>query len=96
MQVDGWLIAVVAASLTVFVGLLVWFTVRGQRGRVTTGREGMIGQAAMVKVALNPRGKVLVDGELWTADIDQGTAQPGEEVVIKRVDNLKLLVQKKQ
>jgi membrane-bound serine protease (ClpP class) len=96
MQVDGWLIAVVAGSLAVFVGLLVWFTVRGQRGRVTTGREGMIGQAAMVKVALNPRGKVLVDGELWTADIDEGTAQPGEEVVIKKVDNLKLLVQRKQ
>jgi membrane protein implicated in regulation of membrane protease activity len=38
---------------------------------------------------------VLIDGEVWTAEIDEGTAQPGDEVIIKKVDNLKLLVHKK-
>ena len=54
----------------------------------------MIGQPAEVKTALKPKGMVLVEGELWTAELDSGTAQPGEEVIITRVDNLKLYVTK--
>lgn len=96
MEFDKGLIAVVALIMAVFVGLLVWAVVRGQRSKVTTGREGMVGQVAEVKTALNPKGMVLVEGELWTSEIDEGTAQPGEEVIIRRVDNLKLHVTKKK
>jgi membrane-bound serine protease (ClpP class) len=92
MQVDIWLIVVVVFLLAAFVAFLVWATIRGQRRKVTTGREGMIGQIALVKSALAPRGKVLVEGELWTAELEEGTAQPGEEVVIRKIENLKLLV----
>ncbi len=96
MQVDKALIAVVAIFFAVFVALLVWATVRGQKRKVTTGSEGMVGQIALVKDVLNPKGKVLVDGELWAAELDDGTAKPGEEVIIKQVNNLKLLVTRKK
>jgi membrane-bound serine protease (ClpP class) len=96
MQVDKALIAVVAIFFAVFVALLVWATVRGQKRKVTTGSEGMVGQVALVKDVLNPRGKVLVDGELWAAELDDGTAKRGEEVIIKQVNNLKLLVTRKK
>ena len=96
MQVDKALIAVVAIFFAVFVALLVWATVRGQKRKVTTGSEGMVGQIALVKDVLNPKGKVLVDGELWAAELDDGTAKPGEEVIIKQVNNLKLLVIRKK
>jgi membrane-bound serine protease (ClpP class) len=96
MEFNQGLVAIVAIVMAIFVGLLVWATVQGQRRRVTTGKEGMVGQAAEVKTVLKPRGMVLVEGELWTAELDSGTAHPGEQVVITRVDNLKLYVTKKK
>ena len=33
-------------------------------------------------------------GELWTAVIDEGEAEPGEEVIINKTDGLKLIVSK--
>ena len=96
MEFNEGLIAIVAIVMAIFVGLLVWATVQGQRRRVTTGREGMIGQPAEVKTALKPKGMVMVEGELWAAELDSGAAQPGEEVIITRVDNLKLYVTKKK
>ncbi len=95
MQFDKGLIAIVAVFFALFVAFLVWATIRGQRRKVTTGREGMVGQIALVKKALKPGGMVLVDGELWTAEIESGSAQPGEEVVITQVKDLKLTVAKK-
>jgi len=96
MQFDKSLIVFVAIFLAGFVAFLVWAAVRGQKRKVTTGREGMIGQIAEVKAALKPRGMVLVEGELWKAELDEGQAQPGEEVIIQKVDNLKLSVTKKK
>ena len=96
MQFDKSLIVFVAIFLAGFVAFLVWAAVRGQKRKVTTGREGMIGQVAEVKAALKPRGMVLVEGELWKAELDEGQAQPGEEVIIQKVDNLKLSVTKKK
>jgi len=96
MQFDKSLIVFVAIFLAGFVAFLVWAAVRGQKRKVTTGREGMIGQVAEVKTALKPTGMVLVEGELWKAEMDEGQAHPGEEVIIQKVDNLKLIVTKKK
>ncbi len=96
MEFDKSLIIFVAIFLAGFVAVLVWAAVRGQKRKVTTGREGMIGQVAEVKSALKPKGMVLVEGELWTAELDEGQAQPGEEVIIQKVDNLRLFVSKKK
>jgi membrane-bound serine protease (ClpP class) len=96
MQFDKSLIVFVAIFMAGFVALVVWAAVRGQKRKVTTGKEGMIGQVAEVKTALQPVGMVLVDGELWKAELNEGQAQPGEEVVIQKVDNLKLFVTKKK
>ena len=50
----------------------------------------------MAETALNPKGTVLVEGEHWTAVIDNGRAEPEEEVIITRVDGLKLMVTRKK
>jgi membrane-bound serine protease (ClpP class) len=96
MEFNEGLIVIVAIIMAIFVGVLVWAAVQGQRRRVTTGREGMIGQLAEVKTLLKPKGMVLAEGALWAAELDSGTAQPGEEVIVTRVDNLKLYVTKKK
>ena len=55
-----------------------------------------MGKAAVVKAALDPEGMVLFKGERWIAVSGEGRVEPGEEVVINKVDSLKLYVTKKQ
>jgi len=92
MQVNRGLIAVVTVLIAAFIVFIVGAVVRGQRRRIATGAEGLIGKVATAKTALAPKGKVLVDGELWTAIVDNGTVEPGEEVTITKVEGLRLLV----
>jgi membrane-bound serine protease (ClpP class) len=94
MQVNKFLIAGVTILLAAFIAFIIGAVVRGQRRRVATGAEGLIDRVAVAKTSLEPKGKVLVDGELWKAEIDSGKAEPGEEVTITRVEGLKLFVTK--
>ena len=92
MEVNKFLIAGVAILLAAFVAFMVGAVVRGQRRRVATGAEGLIGRVAVAKTSLDPKGTVLVDGELWKAELDTGKVGPGEEVTITKVEGLKLFV----
>jgi membrane-bound ClpP family serine protease len=55
----------------------------------------MIGKEAVAQTTLNPKGMVLAEGELWTAIAGNDKIEPGEDVVITRVNGLKLWVAKK-
>ncbi|RJO62568.1 MAG: hypothetical protein C4542_03295 [Dehalococcoidia bacterium] len=67
-----------------------------QKNRVSTGREAAKGSIAVARTALNPEGMVFYQGELWKATLDNGSAAPGEEVVITSLEGLKLFVTKKR
>ncbi|HEY4711519.1 MAG TPA: nodulation protein NfeD [Dehalococcoidia bacterium] len=95
IEVDKGLIAGVTAGITAFAVFVLGAIIRGQRRRKTTGAEGMIGTIALAKTPLDPTGTVLTQGELWTATSEGGRVAPGEEVVISRVEGLKLWVAKK-
>jgi len=92
VQVDRSLIIAVAIGATAFSVFVVGAIIRGQRRQRATGREGMVGQTALVKTPLRPRGTVLAEGELWTAEVDGGEVPPGEEVTILSVDRMLLRV----
>ena len=83
----------VVSAILVFIANRV---VKAQQSPVTTGQESIKGSTAIVKASLDPEGTVLYQGELWTATIDAGKAEPGEEVIITRADGLKLFVTKKR
>ncbi len=87
--------AVVVILSTVFI-LVSNRVVRAQRLRVATGREDLLCRVAVVKTALEPAGTVMVEGELWQAEIDRGRAEAGEEVIINAIEGLKLYVTKKK
>jgi membrane-bound serine protease (ClpP class) len=95
-QIDPWLIAVVAILIAAFFAFVIQRVVRIYRRQATTGKEELVGKTAVVKVALEPEGMVLIKGERWTAISEKGKVRPGEEVIITRVDGLKLYVTKKQ
>jgi membrane-bound serine protease (ClpP class) len=95
IEVDKRLIAGVTAGVTAFAIFVIGAIIRGQRRRKATGAEGMIGTIAIAKTPLDPTGTVLAQGELWTAASEGGKVAPGEEVIITKVEALKLWVTKK-
>ena len=96
LSVHPGLIAAVVIVVSAFVILVIGAVVRGQRRRAATGIEALVGKTAVAKTELNPKGTVLVEGELWSAIIDDAMVKPGEEVIVTKVDGLKLVVTKKK
>ncbi len=90
----GWIALGVIVAAVIISFVTIW-VLRTYRKQIAAGREELIGKTAIVMVALEPKGVVLVEGERWTAIIDKGRAEPEEEVTITKVDGLKLLVTKK-
>jgi membrane-bound serine protease (ClpP class) len=94
-QINPWLIAVVAICIAAFFVFAIQRIIRAHRRQAYTGKEELVGKTAVVKVALDPEGMVLFKGERWTAISEKGRVKPGEEVIITRVEGLKLYVTKK-
>ena len=90
-----WLIVVLAIIVVVLLVFVVIWSIRAHQKKIAAGREELVGRTAVVEVALEPKGVVLVEGERWTAITDKGPIEPEEEVIITKVDGLKLMVTKK-
>ncbi len=88
------IIAGLSVFLTAIFVLIVWAIIRSYRYPITTGKEGLIGQTAITKTALDPKGTVFIDGERWNAWADNVKIEPGEEVIVTKVEGLKLKVAK--
>jgi membrane protein implicated in regulation of membrane protease activity len=86
-----WGIALVLVGGTVDVleslVLLRW----SRRRRAATGTEALVGESALVATPCRPLGQVRIAGEIWAARSESG-ADPGQEVVVRGVKGLVLLV----
>ena len=89
-------IIVIAICVAGFLAFVVQRVVRAHQRQASAGREELVGKTAVVKVALEPEGMVLFKGERWAAISEKGKVKPGEEVIITKVDGLKLWVVKKE
>lgn len=96
LQINRGLIAGVTIVVVAFIVFVIGAIVRGQRRRVATGAEGLIGKVAEAQTRLDPKGTVLVEGEHWQARVNSGRVEPGEEVIVSEIDGLKLIVSKKK
>ncbi len=95
VEVNRGLIAGVTTAIAAFAIFVIGAIVRGQKRRKATGAEGMIGKIAIAKTPLAPTGTVLAQGELWTATTEKDRIERGEEVIINKVEELKLWVTRK-
>ena len=93
-QVEPWLIPLIAIATAAFLAVAITWGIRAHRREILAGIEALIGKTAQVKTVMNPKGMVLIQGELWTAISEEGQAEPGDEVVITKVDHLKVWVTK--
>jgi membrane-bound serine protease (ClpP class) len=91
-RVNPWLIAIVSALFVGFFLFVIQRVIKVHRRQATTGWEELIGKPATVMMALSPEGQVLFRGEHWKAVSEEGTVEEGEQVVINKVENLKLYV----
>jgi len=86
-------ILITTAATAAFFTFLVTMALRAQRQKTTTGAEGLIGQIGTVRTPLKPEGSILVGGELWSAQCEEG-AEPGDKVRVRGLKGLMLFVSK--
>lgn len=94
MEITGPIIIAIICGVA-FAIFVIYAIVTGQRRKLAAGAEEMIGKEAVVRTTLNPKGIVLAEGELWAAIAEGSKIEPDEEVVITKVEGLKLWVTKK-
>lgn len=95
LQLNPWLIVLTTIIFASLVGLLVLAVVKGQKRRVITGKEGLIGQTALTSTVLDPEGTVFFAGSYWKGISVEGRIEEGQEVIIIAIEGLKLRVKKR-
>jgi membrane-bound serine protease (ClpP class) len=96
MSQGEWTLVIIIIVLAVAaIVYIVFRIIDSYRPQVTTGKEDLAGKSAVVREELNPEGTVFYQGDLWTAISVSGKIDPGEEVIISKVEGLKLIVAKK-
>jgi len=93
---DAWLIVVVIICGAALLTFVVQRVVIAHRKQAEAGREELVGKTAEVETVLDPKGIVLIEGERWAAISEQGRVKVGDEVIVTKVDGLKLQVVKKE
>ncbi len=91
MRISMSAILLTTGATAAFFIFIVTMALRAQRQKTTTGIEGLIGQVGTARTPLQPEGRILVGGELWSARCEEG-AEPGEKVRVQAVNGLTLLV----
>ncbi|HEX5413985.1 MAG TPA: nodulation protein NfeD [Terriglobia bacterium] len=77
------------AAITIVLTRFAW---KAMRSKAVTGEEGLVNSIGVVRADLNPKGKVLVHGELWDARAEQHIP-PGGRVRVRKVEGLTLYVE---
>jgi membrane-bound serine protease (ClpP class) len=88
-------IVVVVIIGLALLAMTIVYGIRAHRRQVSAGREDLVGRIAEARTAIEPRGTVFVEGESWAAILDKGRVEPGEEVIITKVEGLRLRVTRK-
>lgn len=83
--------SVVAGALLAFVATKV-VEARHRPVVVGAGVLGLVGHTAIARTRLQPRGQVVIRGELWQAETTDGDVDAGGEVVVESVEGLTLHV----
>ena len=96
LEIGLWVIILVIICAIAFLAVTIIWGILAHRLQVAAGKEDLVGKLAEVKVALEPKGIVFIQGEQWAAVSELGRVEPGEEVIITKVDGLKLYVAKKE
>jgi len=85
--------AIVILSIVIIV-IGLGFVMKTRLTKPTTGRDELIGEVVRAETDIDPEGTVHIHGEIWRASATE-PVRKGEDVVIRDVDGLTLVVEKK-
>ncbi|MEW6620329.1 MAG: nodulation protein NfeD [bacterium] len=89
------LILAVAICTALASFIAIGLSIRAHRRKVTTGKEGIIGESAIAKTKISKQGLVFAQGEIWEAITeDEEVIEEGEKVKIVGMEGLKLKIRK--
>ncbi len=94
MEMTGPIILAIILAVA-FIVFAIYAIIRGQMRKISAGVEDMIGKEAVVRTTLEPKGTVLAEGELWSAISEGDRIEAGEEVIVTKIEGLRLRVTKK-
>jgi membrane-bound serine protease (ClpP class) len=79
----------------VIIGLYIrWIVGPLRRRSKLTGPEVMLGKTGVAVTDLTPKGEVRVLGEIWRAESSSGNVQKNEQVTVKALKGLVVVVEK--
>ncbi len=86
-------------SVLVVFGILIGLYIRWiigplRRRRKLTGSEVMMGKVGVAITDLTPKGEIRVQGEIWRAESSSGNILKGEQVTVKALNGLVVIVEK--
>jgi membrane-bound serine protease (ClpP class) len=84
--------AIVILSVVIIV-IGLGFVMKTRLTKPTTGRDELIGEVVRAETDIDPEGTVHIHGEIWRASATE-PVRKGEDVVIRDVDGLTLVVEK--
>jgi membrane-bound serine protease (ClpP class) len=76
VTLDLWLVALMATLMAAFCLYVLLNVRRARRSPITAGLEALLHKQASAVTRLNPRGKVRLEGEVWTAELENHSASP--------------------
>jgi len=82
----------VALGISLIFIFLIFIAVRAHIKKVSTGKEGLVGEIGSALTRLNPEGKVFVSGEIWNAESTEDIPKGSKVEVIEVMNNLKIKV----
>jgi membrane-bound serine protease (ClpP class) len=82
----------ITLPFTIITVFLLSLILRARASKVVTGASGLVDMAALAHTALNPAGKVFVDGEFWDA-VSSRPVEAGARVKVIAVEGLVLKVE---
>jgi membrane-bound serine protease (ClpP class) len=84
-----WTMTACLAGVAIGLGILI---LRSQRWKRKSGKDELLGRIGVATTPLDPDGMVRVFGEIWQAHSTIGTIDLGANVVIDKIDGLRVLV----
>lgn len=86
-------ILAVTLTTSAFFIFAITMALRTHRQKVTTGKEGIVGEIGIAVTTIDPEGEVRIHGEYWKA-ISKKKIKKNEKIKVIAVENLKLMVEK--
>ena len=81
-----------AASVAIIILFILRHALKAQGHRITTGIQGLVGEAGVASTDLAPAGQIFVHGEIWSAK-SLRPVQQGAKVRVLQVNGMELLVE---